>query len=160
MITFQKADLFNASHGAAILHLVSGYAEGLSGGGEGLPKATRENLISELGKRADCHVILGRDGEVPLGVAICFEGFSTFACKPLLNIHDFAISPDYQGRGLARTMLDEVEAMARDLGCCKITLEVLEGNKVARHVYEKYGFAAYELDPKMGKALFFDKKLD
>lgn len=158
-MVFKKADLSNPLHGAAILKLLSGYAEGLSGGSEPLSEATRENLVSELAKRSDCHVILGMDEEIPVGVAICFEGFSTFACKPLLNIHDFAISPDYQGRGLATPLLDEVEKMARGLGCCKLTLEVLEGNAVAKHVYEKYGFACYELDPAMGRALFMDRQI-
>ena len=159
MIIFEQADLSNTAHGEAVLELLSEYAEGLSGGSETLPEKTRKNLISELIKRAHCHVVLGWDGETPVGVAICFEGFSTFACEPLLNIHDFAISPDYQGQGLANSMMEKVEQIAVELGCCKITLEVLEGNTIARHVYEKYGFQGYELDPVMGKALFYEKKI-
>lgn len=159
MITFTQADLSSSTHGTAILSILSNYAEGLSGGGDPLPEYTRVNLISELSKRADCHVILGMEEDVPVGIAICFEGFSTFACKPLLNIHDFAIAPSYQGRGLAKLMMDQVEEMARDLGCCKLTLEVLENNTFAKHVYEKYGFGTYELDAAMGKAFFMDKKI-
>lgn len=43
--------------------------------------------------------------------------------------------------------------------CCKLTLEVLEGNKLAQQVYRRFGFQGYELDPKMGRALFYEKKL-
>jgi hypothetical protein len=32
--------------------------------------------------------------------------------------------------------------VARQRGCCKITLEVLEGNAVAQASYGKFGFAA------------------
>ena len=35
----------------------------------------------------------------PVGLATTFEGFSTFAAKPLINIHDIAVLPDYRGRG-------------------------------------------------------------
>jgi hypothetical protein len=40
-----------------------------------------------------------------------------------------------------------------------VTLEVLEGNQIAKNAYIKFGFAGYELDPKMGKALFWEKPL-
>ena len=41
----------------------------------------------------------------------------------------------------------------------KLTLEVLEGNSVAQSAYRAFGFEGYELDPQMGKALFWQKKL-
>ena len=56
-------------------------------------------------------------------------------------------------------MLDEVERIAKEKGCCKLTLEVLEGNIVAKKAYEKFGFSSYELDPATGKALFWEKVL-
>ena len=40
-----------------------------------------------------------------------------------------------------------------------MTLEVLEGNEIAQHAYRSFGFAGYELDPRMGKAMFWQKKL-
>ena len=76
----------------------------------------------------------------PAGLAICFEGFSTFAWKPLLNIHDFAVASEFRKRGLAKRILEKVE-LAHTLGCCKIILEVLEGNKTAQIVYKSCGFA-------------------
>jgi ribosomal protein S18 acetylase RimI-like enzyme len=56
-------------------------------------------------------------------------------------------------------MLEVAEAVALRLGCCKMTLEVLEGNVVAQAAYKSCGFASYELDPRMGKAMFWEKKL-
>ena len=82
------------------------------------------------------------------------EGFSTFACKPLLNIHDFAVLRPYRGQGIGKLMLGRVKQLAKNLGCCKITLEVLEGNTVARHLYEEEGVLDSHLNPSMGKALF------
>jgi GNAT superfamily N-acetyltransferase len=159
MIIFERADLVAPNHGKAILTLLEEYAKGHTGGRAPLPTKTRANLIGALQGRNDCHVVIGFEGEIPVGVAICFEGFSTFACQPLLNIHDFVIASAYRGRGFAAMMLAKVEEVARELGCGKLTLEVLEGNKVAKYVYEKFGFAPYELDPGMGRALFLDKKI-
>jgi ribosomal protein S18 acetylase RimI-like enzyme len=86
-------------------------------------------------------------------------GFSTFACQPLLNIHDVIVSLPYRGRGLSKLMLQLAEQIAIDSGCCKMTLEVLEHNYIAQKAYRSIGFDGYELNPAMGKALFWEKKL-
>ena len=66
-------------------------------------------------------------------------------------------------KSLERNTLKQInrnlEAMARQRGCCKLTLEVLEGNHGARRAYLDFGFEGYQLDPAMGQALFFEKKL-
>ncbi len=56
-------------------------------------------------------------------------------------------------------MFERVENIAISKGCCKLTLEVLEGNRVTQSSYSKFGFSDYELDPKMGRALFWQKVL-
>jgi hypothetical protein len=38
-------------------------------------------------------------------------------------------------------------------------LEVLEGNTVARGLYARFGFAPYLLNPKLGRAMFWEKEL-
>ena len=60
---------------------------------------------------------------------------------------------------IAAGALDEVEKIAKERNCCKITLEVLEGNTVAKGSYIKFGFGNYELDPAFGKAMFWEKEL-
>ena len=129
------------------------------GGGEDLSPFVKTNLILALQSRQGVLIVLASVDQKPAGLAICFEGFSTFACKPLLNIHDFAVAPEFRGRGLAKRILGKVEELARQLGCCKITLEVLEGNKTAQAVYNTCGFTHYELDAQMGRAFFWQKKL-
>ena len=89
----------------------------------------------------------------------CFEAFSTFACKPLVNIHDIAVSSEFRGKGISQKMLAVVEEIARKKGCCKITLEVLQGNRVAQNAYRKFGFDNYALDPEAGHAEFWQKSL-
>ncbi len=84
---------------------------------------------------------------------------STFKCKPLINIHDVVVLNEFRRLGISQRMLSKVEEIAKEKGCCKMTLEVLEGNKAAQNSYLKYGFEGYELDPAHGKALFWKKSL-
>jgi GNAT superfamily N-acetyltransferase len=94
-----------------------------------------------------------------IGVAVCFLGFSTFAAKPLINIHDLAVRPEQRGRGVGRALLAAVEAHALATGCCKLTLEVLEGNPVARKAYHGFGFNPPGSSGNNGQSLFYSKTL-
>ena len=77
----------------------------------------------------------------------------------MLNIHDVIVIEKYRGRGISKKMLNKAEEIAISLGCCKLTLEVLEGNTIAQGAYKSCGYSGYELNPKMGKAMFWQKKL-
>ena len=44
----------------------------------------------------------GGDETTPVGLVNCFEGFSTFACRPLVNVHDVAVLGSYRGRCIAQ----------------------------------------------------------
>jgi len=155
-----EADLTNSQHADAVVFLLNSYACVPEGGGKPLPEEVQRNLASTLQKRSDAVIGLAFENEVPAGLVICMEGFSTFACKPLLNIHDVFVAPEFRGQGVSRRLFELVETIAKARGCCKLTLEVLEGNHGAQAAYTKFGFSGYELDPQMGRALFWEKKLD
>lgn len=159
MVEIIRADLHNPRHGEALIAMLDAYARDEMGGGSALADEVKANLVQALAARSDAHVLLAWVDDQPVGVATCFEGFSTFACRPLLNIHDLAVHPDFRGRGLGKRLLAEVERLARELDCCKLTLEVLEGNKVAQAAYKASGFEGYELNPQVGRALFWQKTL-
>ncbi len=159
MIEIVEADLNIPAHAEAMIQLMDEYALAPMGGGKGLSDYVKANLAAELAKRITAHIVLAFDSAEPAGLVVCLEGFSTFACQPLLNIHDVIVAFPYRGRGLSKLMLQKVEAIAIALGCCKLTLEVLEGNYIAQSAYKAFGFSGYELNPQMGKALFWEKKL-
>ena len=71
---------------------------------------------------------------------VCFFGLSTFQARPLLNIHDLAVVPEYLGKGIGRALLSAAETRARRHGCCRLTLEVQDDNQWARSLYESFGF--------------------
>ena len=129
------------------------------GGGEPISDYCRIHLVDKLASNPAAVSFLGYCDERPVALANCFFGFSTFACQPLLNIHDFAVDAAYRGNGFSLKLMAAIERYAAQKGCCKVTLEVLQGNKVAQNSYRKAGFSAYELDPTQGQALFWEKKI-
>lgn len=154
-----QASYTNPVHAKALGFLLDQYARDAMGGGEGLSTYVQEHLAIELSKRAHAFSVLAFVAGEPVGMVNCFEGLSTFACRPLVNVHDVVVVEDFRSRGISQGMLIEVEKIARQRGCCKITLEVLEGNPGAQVAYRKQGYAGYELDPQMGKAMFWQKAL-
>ncbi|MDB5851690.1 MAG: family N-acetyltransferase [Rhodoferax sp.] len=154
-----RADYANPGHASAIVALLDAYAIDPAGGGKALSAFTREHLVAALAARPQAFSVLAFDAAAAVGLVNCFEGFSTFACQPLVNLHDVAVLPAYRGRGVGAQMLALVEDLARARGACKLTLEVLQGNRNAGRLYERLGFADYQLDPAMGQARFMQKWL-
>lgn len=154
-----QASYTNAVHADAIGLLLNSYAEDPMGGGHSLPADLLQQLPAELAKRPHAFSVLAFVGGEPAGLVNCFEGFSTFACRPLVNVHDVMVKEQFRGLGLSQKMLQKVEEIARQRGCCKITLEVLEGNELAQSAYRKFGFDDSVFDPAHGRMLFWHKPL-
>lgn len=148
-----------AEDGDALLALMQSYATDPMGGGTPLAKGVVDNLVPQLALRSDYLGIIAFIDGTPAGLVNCFEGFSTFAAQPLMNIHDVIVAPGFRGRGLSQRMLEAVEQRAGTRGCCKLTLEVLSNNSVAQGAYRKFGFAPYQLDEEAGQALFWQKTI-
>jgi GNAT superfamily N-acetyltransferase len=152
-------DLKKEANSKAWLALLDHYARDPMGGGTGLSEYAKANLVRELQDLPTFHGALAWRGDEAVGLINCFAGFSTFAAKPLLNIHDIVTRDDQRGQGIGQALLHWAEQRARELGCCKLTLEVLSNNTRAMAAYERAGFAPYVLDPAAGHALFLQKSL-
>lgn len=156
-ITSLVVDYTDPKQSREMMVLLSSYALDPMGGGKALPEHVVKELPTALSKRPHAFsILLYVDGE-PAALANCFEGFSTFACAPLVNIHDLIVLAKFRGLNLSQRLLDAVEERALARGCCKITLEVLSNNEPAKHAYLKFGFAPYCLDPNAGEASFWQK---
>ena len=154
-----EADLALPAHQKAVVQLIDAYAQDTMGGGNPLSERVKSELIPGLRSHPTTIILLAYDGEVPVGIAACFVGFSTFAARPLLNIHDLAVLPSHRNLGVGRRLLEAVDAKARELGCCKVTLEVVEKNHRARHTYAAAGFAQATYGTEGGGTLFLTKPL-
>ena len=158
-LTVALADYADPLDASDVVNLTDAYARDPMGGGAPLLPDVRERLVDGLATQPGAFSLIARvDGE-PAGIANCFTGFSTFAARPLVNVHDLGVKAEYRGRGVGRALLGAIESEARRRGACKVTLEVLSGNAPAKALYAALGFATYALDPGSGTAQFWEKKL-
>lgn len=158
-----QADYTVPAHASAVIQMLDAYARDPMGGAQGLSDYALGHVVQELARRPFAFSVLAFDAaanDLPVGLVNCIEGFSTFACKPIVNVHDLAVREGYRGQQIGQRMLQMVEHLAQQRGACKLTLEVLSGNHRAMRLYERVGFAAYQLDPTVGQALFLQKWLN
>lgn len=156
-VSVRLADLEDASDERYVVDLLDMYACDPMGQAAPLPAVVRSSLVPGLRRHPRCCVFLAFHEEEAVGIAVCFEAFSTFRAKPLLNIHDIAVCPDARGRGVGRALLAAVERDAATRGCCKITLEVRSDNPSAKGLYSSFGFAGGERESAY---LFWSKPLE
>jgi ribosomal protein S18 acetylase RimI-like enzyme len=144
-LTTVDASLDNPAHAAAFLEMIDAYARDPMEGAMPLPERVRSKLVPALLAHPAHHVFLAYDGTRVIGFSVCILGFSTFEARPLMNIHDIGVLAEYRGRGVGRHLMDRIERRARDLNCCKLTLEVRRDNLPARGLYTKLGFGQVQV---------------
>jgi len=158
-VSIQQANLHQLDHQQAILGLTQAYAADAMGGGETLSAEILERLIRGLQETPSTLVFLAYIEKLPVGIATCFTGFSTFLAKPLINIHDLAVLPEYRGQGIGRKLLAAIETKGIELGCGKLTLEVQSENLTAQGIYKRAGFNNGKCGELNGRVFFFVKYL-
>ena len=155
----QRVDYHNPRDSAALCAMLNVYAQDPMGGGAALAPDAMARLCQDLAQRSFAFSFLAWRGDQAIGLANCFEAYSTFKARCLVNIHDLAVHPSARGMGVGMALLAAVQTQALQRGACKLTLEVLTGNTVAQKSYERFGFAGYQLDPGAGHAVFLQKLL-
>jgi GNAT superfamily N-acetyltransferase len=154
------ADLSSADHQHAIIAMLDAYMRDPMEGGTPMPESTRRDVIPGLRAHPACYIFLAYRNEIPIGLSICFLGFSTFKARPLINIHDIFVDASMRGEGIGRMLLEQIETKARELNCCRLTLEVREDNQPARHLYRKAGFDRALVGPNKIPMEFWRKPLE
>src|SRR5262249_26098098 len=98
---------------------------------------TREMYIAELQNVGVSFCYLARDES---GRVLGFCSF--WRVLDELHINNLPLDPECLRRGIGRTLLSHVLNEGARLGARRATLEVRRSNDVARHLYERLGFAA------------------
>ena len=158
-LTVRLADWSDPEDGLTVVNLLNSYALDPMGGSAALSDFAQQHLPQAMASTPGAFSVIGFYGDTPVALANCFTTLSTFACKPIVNIHDLAVVSSSRGSGVGQKMLGFVEEHARQLGACKVTLEVLTGNERARRSYAHFGFEAYTLDDTTGHAIFLQKNI-
>ncbi|SON48374.1 Acetyltransferase family protein [Vibrio tapetis subsp. tapetis] len=81
----------------------------------------------------------------PVAFAVCFESFSTYRSKKVLNIHDFMVSLNHRGQGMGKILLAGIEQHCIEQDFLKITLEVDEDNIAAQKLYTSCRFEDHQV---------------
>jgi ribosomal protein S18 acetylase RimI-like enzyme len=154
-----EADLSDPLHREALVERLDAFVREPVIGGSPLPTPVRAELADRLRDHPTARAWLAFDGARAVGFAIGIVGFSSFAARPVLNVHDLGVERGLRGKGVGRALLEALERAARELGCCKLTLEVRQDNARARRVYDAFGFVAFHPGEDPVPKLFLEKKL-
>lgn len=104
---------------------------------------TRRYIIAELPSGVD-HQGTGSQGiqrQGSEGQDMTVAGYAGLMCVPPIgDIQTIGVLPEFEGRGIARAMMDELIAEALRRGAENIMLEVSSTNPRAQRLYQRYGF--------------------
>lgn len=81
----------------------------------------------------------GDDGRAVVAFALFFTNFSTFLGRPGLYLEDLYVQPAHRGRGLGKSLLRHLAALAVERGCGRFEWSVLDWNASAIHFYAAMG---------------------
>lgn len=140
LITFEFCDFENPMHISNLTFLLNLYMADPMGDSPQLNKLEQLRLADGLANQQSSFVLFELVDKVIVGFATCFINFSTFKVKPYLNIHDFFIQFDFRGKGLAKSLMQELISISKSRDYCKITLEVRDDNSIAQGIYRRLGF--------------------
>ena len=123
-------------------------------------EATEERLRETLfGDKPAAECVIGYLDDQPVGFALFYYTYSTFAGLPGLYLEDLFVRPEARGRGYGRMLLQHLARLAKEKGCWRIEWAVLHWNKSAIGFYESLGavpmdeWAVYRLSGEPLKSL-------
>lgn len=100
-----------------------------------------EARLSEhlFGESPVCGALLAEHEGQPVGFALFFTSYSTFWCKPCLNLEDLYVDPDFRGHGYGLALLRALAALAVERDCPRLDWHVLDWNQLAIDFYQRQG---------------------
>lgn len=102
--------------------------------------ATEEMIREALfGEHRSAEVVVGYYGDAPVGFALFFHNFSTFAGRRGLYLEDLYVRPEMRGRGFGRALLAHLARVARERNCARLEWSVLDWNAPAIRFYKSLG---------------------
>lgn len=86
----------------------------------------------------------------PVGLAVYFATYSTYAGAPCLFVNDLVVDPAARGLKVGRRLMAELAAIAIERNCCRLDLHVHHANE-ARGFYESIGMTMSEELPYIAR---------
>ncbi len=102
--------------------------------------ATEVDIREALfGSAPSAEAVIAEVEERPVGFALFFHNFSTFAGKRGLYLEDLYVRPEHRGRGVGRRLLRHLARLACERGCRRFEWAVLDWNEPAIRSYRRAG---------------------
>ena len=96
----------------------------------------RETLF---GAHPAASVVFAFNQNEPVGFAVFYFTYSTFAGLPGLYLEDLFVKPEARGLGIGRQLLSYLARVAKERRCWRIEWAVLHWNETAIGFYRKLG---------------------
>ena len=92
-----------------------------------------------FGRRRYFEALICQRDRRPIGFALYFFTYSTFAGRPSLYLEDLFVVPEERGQGAGRALLRALARIAVERGCGRMEWAVLHWNRPAIRFYERLG---------------------
>jgi GNAT superfamily N-acetyltransferase len=103
-------------------------------------RITTDDVHRDLfGPRTFAEAVIARVGDEPVGFALWFHNYSTFAGRPGLYLEDLFVRPAFRGRGYGEALLRYLARVTVERGCARFEWSVLDWNEPAIAFYRKLG---------------------
>jgi GNAT superfamily N-acetyltransferase len=92
-----------------------------------------------FGRRRYFETLICTQAGRPLGFALYYFVYSTFACRPILFIEDLFVLPDQRGKGAGQALMSALARVAIRKKCSQMAWNVLHWNTPAIKFYRRLG---------------------
>ena len=100
---------------------------------------TEEQLLRDgFGPQPYYECLIAEEDGRPAGFALYFPIYSTWQ-GPSLHLEDLFVLPEFRGKGIGKTLLNQVAAAAVKRGCARLQWDVLDWNQPAIDFYHSIG---------------------
>ena len=99
-----------------------------------------EVRLHGFGPHPDFRALIAEYKAAPVGLAVYFSEFSTWRGRRGVYIQDIYVTPDQQGAGVGRRLINAVLKRARNDGAVYLRLAADRSNAAAARFYKRIGF--------------------
>ena len=88
-----------------IIKVLEDYKSDKMGNSSSYSRDEKDSLLRLFDSFSNVFIFTIYKDEKLAGGAVCFKTFSTFKCKPLINIHDFCIISEFRSQGFGKSLM-------------------------------------------------------
>lgn len=105
------------------------------------PPCGRDEINLDCGSPAAAFLASSSTEDRPIiGTMQLAFRLTTWEAALYVYLEDFFVEEAYRGQGIGSAMLDLAKQVARERGCVRMDLDVLQGSVDARRFYARHGF--------------------